>query len=369
MVNSPIEPAAESGVPDFLLKEDASRRVSTTIVLVFALLLACASVVLCALWGSYDGPGFIGQPDLAFESNLVSWHTILLVCGFFFAQVMALTVTGIFPASRHPQLKGKVFIYHLCWMLIAAAALVAGNKAAFDYYDNVRLPNIQSVHAWYGVATAVVYAVNLILVLISSCVEEDREWYSFKAMRLVARITAFLLTVVSVASGIMLFQGETGCFPRTIPLPLPAPDYNPAARYPDMPVGCRISNGLGVAVAASALCTVYFLALRYDGWQDQTGRRLFLAGMEAARASMYVGTVAVAEAGSGSGSATSKEWKDKVAGLYRTAQRGGWEVRGGGRQKGNEELKEGVGEGNNTQVETGRGGTRVAQASGGGILI
>jgi hypothetical protein len=245
-------------------------------------------------------------------------------------------------------------------MLVAAAALVAGNKAAFDYYDKVNLPNLASVHSWYGVATAAVYAVNFILALITPCVPEASELYGFKATRLVARVTAFLLTVVSVASGIMLYQGETGCFPRTVPLPLPAPDYNPAAHYPDMPVGCRVSNGLGVAVAASALCTVYFLALRYDSWQDQAGRRLFLAGMEAR--------------GRISGEAMDgKEWSDKAAGLYLTAQRGGWEVSDSHRKAADdgEEVKEGE-EDADTQpqwVQGSGGGVQVAQASGGGILI
>ena len=305
MVNSPIEPAAEAGIPDFVLKEDAARRISINVAFVLAFLLACASVVLCALWGSYDGPGFLGRPDAAFESNLVSWHAILLVCGFFFAQVMALTVTGVFPASSHAELKGKAFIYHLFWMLVAAAALKTGNQASSGYNKNVRLPNTQSVHTWYGVATVVMYAINFVLALISPCIRVVKRSYSFKAIRVLARIFAFLLTVVSVATGIMLYQGETGCFTRKMALPLPAPDYNPAA------AGCCISNGLGVAVAAAALCTVYFMGLCYDSWQDQAGRRQFLAGMEAHALALARG-LAPAE------TASDEELTGKLVGLYRT---------------------------------------------------
>lgn len=370
MVNSPIEPAAESGIPGFLLKEDAARRISTKVTFALTILLACASVVLCALWGSYNGLGFLGQPDAAFESNLVSWHAILLVCGFFVAQVMALTVTGVFPASSHADLKGKAFIYHLFWMIVAAAALVAGNQAAFGYYNNVKLPNVQSMHAWYGVATIVMYAMNVILALIAPCINGSKDLYGFKAVRLVARVSAFLLTVVSAGTGIMLFQGETGCFPRTVDLPLPAPDTNPAARYTDMTTGCRVSNGLGVAVAATALCTVYFLGLRYDGWQSQAGRRLFLAGTEAHALALSRGLAP--------GATSDEEVAGKVAALYRTARRGGWEVGGEG------EVGEGEvgGEGDESKSVTGASapwtgtqgagagaGVRVAEASGGGILI
>jgi preprotein translocase subunit SecG len=364
---------AELAVPDFILEDDAARRVLTKVVFVCAILLAGASVVLCALWSSRDSPGFIGIPDIAFETNLIAWHVVLLVCGFFVAQVMALTVTGMFPESRHTRLSGDAFWYHLFWMVFAASTKLAGIIAAKNYAQQTDTgpPREPSMHAVFGVATAVVYAINFVLLLVLGCVSADR--YKLKWIRLIARIAAFLLTVVSIASGIMLYQGETGCFPRTAPLPLPAPDYHPAAHYPDMPVGCRVSNGLGVAVAASALCTVYFLALRYDSWQDQAGRRLFLAGMEA---SALANGKASAES-AGSKELSGKVWSEQVAGLYQTAQRGGWEVKDSRRKAGDgQEVKEGEGgegegegEGESKSAVLERGGVRVAESNGAGVLI
>ena len=321
------------------------------LILAATLSLAATSFILCALWGNYDYPGFLGVPGTtlsSWEDNLISWHTILLVCGFFFAQVMALTTTGIFPASRHTQLHGVVFWYHLFWQLAAAATMIAGNLAAFRYYNNLKLPNLTSMHSWYGIATAVMFATNFLLVLISAFISEVYESFWFKVLRLCSRVAAFVLTVVSIATGIMLWQGETGCFYEHTTLPLPVPDTNPSLHYAtDLPNGCKMSNGLGIAVAACGLCTLGFLASRYQSWNDMAGRRLFLAGMDAHKEGI--------SAGHGSDYMYGEAWNIKVAEMFRNAQLGLVE---GDQDKDKDEAKEG-----------GEVITRVAQASGGGLLI
>ena len=79
-------------------------------------------------------------------------------------------------------------------------------------------------------------------------------------------MSAFFMTVVAIGTGVMIFQGETGCFYVYNPPRLAgaSPDYNPSQNYPFMPVGCKISNGLSVTVLVSALFTFYAIMLRYD---------------------------------------------------------------------------------------------------------
>ena len=342
-----MAPTSSVVPPAFLFIDDEHK---PFLILAATLSLAAASFVLCALWGNYDYPGFLGVPGTtlsSWENNLISWHTILLVCGFFFAQVLALTTTGIFPASRHTQLHGVAFWYHLFWQLAAAATMIAGNLAAFRYYNNLKLPNLTSVHSWYGVATAVAFALNFLVVLVSAFVSEVYESLWFKGLRMCSRVAAFVLTVVSIATGIMLWQGETGCFYEHTSLPLPVPDTNPSLHYTDLPNGCKLSNGLGITVTACGLCTLGFLALRYQSWSDMVGRRLFLAGMDAHKEGI--------SGGHGSDYMYGEAWNVKVAEMFRNAQLGLVE---GGEDKDKDEAKEGE-----------EGTKRVAQASGGGLLI
>ena len=61
--------------------------------------------------------------------------------------------------------------------------------------------------------------------------------------------------VVSVNAG-------NGCETRT---PRHQRDYNPASHYNDLPMGCRIGNGVGMALLAAMLCTVFASAdLKHD---------------------------------------------------------------------------------------------------------
>lgn len=76
-------------------------------------------------------------------------------------------------------------------------------------------------------------------------------------------LSAFFMTVVAAGTGIMVFQGETGCF-YLIEKSATSPDYNPALNYKFMPTGCQISNGMSVVVLTSALFTFYAVMLRYE---------------------------------------------------------------------------------------------------------
>lgn len=85
-------------------------------------------------------------------------------------------------------------------------------------------------------------------------------------MRPPVELSAFFMTVVAIGTGIMIFQGEAGCFYINVPPSLggASPDYNPAENYRFLPIGCKISNGLSVTVLISALFTFYAVMLRYD---------------------------------------------------------------------------------------------------------
>ena len=145
-----------------LINEDESYRGGLNCLFVtVAWLLAIASLILCALWASYNAPGkvlsvrsttisnmfnrnlsrlhydfaaFLNQPS--WSTNPLAWHAILTICGFFVAQVFALTAWNVFPVSSPKSAK----IYIAVWSLFGGATLTGGLKAAFDDYNKFNLP-------------------------------------------------------------------------------------------------------------------------------------------------------------------------------------------------------------------------------------
>jgi Eukaryotic cytochrome b561 len=233
--------------------------------LVLSWTFAIASLVLCAVWGSRNGIQYLNIPS--WDNNVFAWHPLLLVCGFFFSQVFVLTTAGVFPTLvLEGSLTGWAWLYHGIWQCAATATLIGGLLAVFKDYNTLGLPNLTSVHSWLGIATAVLFFLNFLLAGISalSAFVFTQEPYLMRGMRALVRIATFQMTAMSIGSGIMLFQGETGCFYPTSNITPGIPDYNPAANYGLIPPGCLISNGLAITVALSTLCTIFFIAIRYE---------------------------------------------------------------------------------------------------------
>ena len=57
-----------------------------------------------------------------------------------------------------------------------------------------------------------------------------------------------VLSLLTVLSGIVQYQGLSGCYFTPYPYSLASPDVNPALHYAALPNGCKVSNGLGVVV-------------------------------------------------------------------------------------------------------------------------
>jgi hypothetical protein len=85
-----------------------------------ARICAVIALVLCAGWASFDYPNFLNAPS--WKSNLFAWHPVLMICGFFFSQIFAITSWGTFPAKYYHLEKFQ----HTLWQLAACATMVAG---------------------------------------------------------------------------------------------------------------------------------------------------------------------------------------------------------------------------------------------------
>jgi hypothetical protein len=58
----------------------------------------------------------------SWKTHIFSWHPVLMVCGFFFSQVFAITAWGLFP-SRNRRFEE---FSHVFWQLAACGTLISG---------------------------------------------------------------------------------------------------------------------------------------------------------------------------------------------------------------------------------------------------
>lgn len=83
---------------------------------------------------SSHSTAFLGKPN--WSTNKLAWHALLSICGFFVAQVFALTAWNIF--SQTSPTKAKIYI--VFWSLLGTATLTGTLKAAFEDNDTLNLP-------------------------------------------------------------------------------------------------------------------------------------------------------------------------------------------------------------------------------------
>jgi hypothetical protein len=85
-----------------------------------ALILVTLSAALVAAWAKISVNGelqYLGMPD--WKSNVLTWHIVLIVAGFFFSQVLAILSWTLFPIHT----VGKSV--HVFWQTAALATLIA----------------------------------------------------------------------------------------------------------------------------------------------------------------------------------------------------------------------------------------------------
>jgi hypothetical protein len=85
-----------------------------------ALILVTLSAALVAAWAKVSVNGelqYLGMPE--WKTNVLTWHIVLIVAGFFFSQVLAILSWTLFPI--HSVGKGV----HVFWQTAALATLIA----------------------------------------------------------------------------------------------------------------------------------------------------------------------------------------------------------------------------------------------------
>jgi cytochrome b-561 len=131
---------------------------------VSALLLTCAAIGLVSAWaqnGNTDREtGFLGTPN--WRDNTLAWHVLLMVGGFFCAQVAAVCCWSLIPSPSQPTPCSLPKAMHGLLQVAAMSAMIAGLYAIVRHMFQSKAPSLTTMHSWVGVASIAVYGVAML---------------------------------------------------------------------------------------------------------------------------------------------------------------------------------------------------------------
>lgn len=117
--------------------------------------LGLGSVVLTGVWmGRYRG-GFAWDGS----SRQFNVHPLCMVLGLVFLQGDAFLVYRVF----RNESKRSVKLLHGAIHLLALILSVVGFVAVFDFHNAAGIPNMYSLHSWFGMATLVLFCTQWVM--------------------------------------------------------------------------------------------------------------------------------------------------------------------------------------------------------------
>jgi cytochrome b-561 len=233
---------------------------------IFALLAICcgmAALICVCLWARDDNSNaFLGDPEWT-DKKFPSYHPVLMVSGFYFAQVLGICMWSLVP--NHEIAKA----IHATLMLGSIATMIAGLHAVVAYEHNVYVPSLTSMHSWVGVMTIIVFGLQVIggftmgtLSALGSTLPIMK--HIVKIHRAIG-LMSLMFTSVAILTGIenqlggpigdSSFQGQV--ITGTCGYTSSTANYeeNADKYYTHIPLGCRIAYGVGVLVLLGTLFT------------------------------------------------------------------------------------------------------------------
>jgi len=243
-------PIIENSNPNAKIKDHT---ISQAIALRIAQLCSTAAVILVCIWtvGGDSSQVFIGS--INWTDKIFGWHPILMTVGMIFCSVQGMLSYRSLPLGK--KVNKSV---HGLWLTAGIICSSIGLYAIFSAHshpkeDGTYYPNLASMHSWIGLAAFVLFAQNYILGIGHFLFS----FFSagFKALYLpkhkIFGISALIVASVAFCTGISEFNGYQCEYVNT------SVDTNPASHYLDLPLGCRVSQGLGIVVIVSVLTAVY----------------------------------------------------------------------------------------------------------------
>jgi hypothetical protein len=265
-----------------------TNRLLSSLPTVLSLCCAGAAIALVSVWATDSGNdrdfGFLQVPS--WKKNVFAYHPVFMVL-FFALQVQALTNWSIFSV----KLTAKTA--HVLVQLASAATMITALVAVVKSMWDSRSPSLVSMHSWIGAAAAAVFGFNFLwgssMSYLTVCHPDSplRARLPLLLSHKFLGVIALLLAALAVNTGIMEQLPRGTCSYQLADGAEYQKDYDPAGEfllvfrpfcrwdrrnsalifpstenYRYIPLSCKIANGLGIAVIASAVFAVLTVLVR-----------------------------------------------------------------------------------------------------------
>ena len=226
-----------------------------------AALTFVALVLVSVLATNRDGP-YLGKPD--WDSNIFAWHPVLMVAGFFFAQVCGIISWTFIPMYDFAKYS------HIIAQVAAFTTMISGIWAIWEYKSRLRMPSYTTVHGWIGMSTVVMYVVTFVwgstMAVLTRYFPDSilRQVFDLKTIHKQVALMTFSLTSMTIVSGLMDKFSATLC----TPVLSSTEDYetDAAKYYPHVPDACKVANGLGVIILMIMFLITFGVSYRGDSF-------------------------------------------------------------------------------------------------------
>jgi hypothetical protein len=271
----------------------------------FALLaISCglAALICVCIWArSVDSNNgtWLEQPQWN-DRQFNSYHPVLMVSGFYFAQVLGVCMWSVIPDYNIAKL------FHASFMLAAIGTLIAALYAVVSYEHKTYVPSLTSMHSWVGVMTVIIFGLQVIggfvLGAMTSMGPVSEMMRKIGMVHRAFGMASLFFTTVAVLTGIQNYLfGPKGAETDTLfPYPFYGPvddlfysggtpvgyavfrgscgyfiknneDSNetPEKYYTHLPPACRLGFGVGVLVLLGTVFTALGVYTRALAIQEQ----------------------------------------------------------------------------------------------------
>ena len=202
---------------------------------VVACILSFISLTLVIVWAQNNDStsgdeNYLGVPD--WKNNIFSWHPVLMVGGFFVAQIVAPAVWVLFPENLRSYAK----LTHIALQSSGVITMSLGLYAVVTSKNMTETPHLVSLHSWIGIIAIALYLLNYIfgalMRQLSTSIWGNDLIHNHKFLG----FTSLGLSVLAILSGICskIIRGlcDTSNF------------------------SCNISNSIGIIVAIASILTI-----------------------------------------------------------------------------------------------------------------
>jgi hypothetical protein len=117
------------------------------------------------------------------------------------------------------------------------------------------------MHSWVGITVASAFAFNYLGGLFFEVAKRAAALEGLvphvRRLHKTVGLLTYGVSAMAILTGISVFQGHS------CQRDVSSPDWNPAAHYPTMSEGCKVANGLGIAVLATVLLVLLSVVGHY----------------------------------------------------------------------------------------------------------